>query len=287
MLQSRDFSLVLNGGEMHKDGSFVIRDVSPGSYTIMALVDGSAVPMTARQALQVGSANVDGVRLAPQPGAMVQGRLRLESRGVGKFDPQQIFLMLASVDGEDDAGSVTVRESFSNLTHVAPDGNFQWVDVPAGNYYVQVVGDPNQDWFVKSVAAGGRDINDSGINVNGGTIVLDVVASSNGGIVNGIVVDGKNQPVPDAVVVAVPEARMRGRVDRYRKTVTDQSGHFSLHGIRPGDYTLFAWESVDGEAYYNPDFLKAYEGQGSVLHVSEGEQKSLQLSAIPDVEAQP
>jgi len=286
MLQSRDFSLVLNGGEMHKDGSFVIRDVSPGSYTIMALVDGSAVPMTARQALQVGSANVDGVRLAPQPGATVQGRLRLESRGVGKFDPQQIFLMLASVDGEDDAGSVTVRESFSNLTHVAPDGNFQWVDVPAGNYYVQVVGDPNQDWFVKSVAAGGRDINDSGINVNGGTIVVDIVASSNGGIVNGMVVEGKNQPVADAVVVAVPEVRMRGRVDRYRQTVTDQSGHFSLRGIRPGDYMLFAWESVDGEAYYNPDFVKAYDGQGSVLHVSEGEQKSLQLSAILDAEEQ-
>jgi len=286
MLQSRDFSLVLNGGEMHKDGSFVIRDVSPGSYTIMAMVDGSPEPMTARQALQVGSTNVDGVRLAPQPGATLQGRLRLESRGVGKFDPQQIFLMLQSSDS-DDAGSVTVRESFSNLAHVAPDGNFQWVDVPAGNYYVQVVGDPNQDWFVKSVAAGGRDVNDSGINVNGGTIALDLIVSSNGGIVDGVVVDGKNQPVSDAVVVAVPEARMRGRIDRYRKTIADQSGHFSLHGIRPGDCTLFAWESVDGEAYYNPDFLKMYEGQGSALHLSESEQKSLQLPVIPDVEEQP
>jgi len=80
---------------------------------------------------------------------------------------------------------------------------------------------------------------------------------------------------------------MRGRIDRYRKTIADQSGHFSLHGIRPGDYTLFAWESVDGEAYYNPDFLKMYEGKGSALHLSESEQKSLQLPVIPDVEEQP
>src|SRR5215469_5319130 len=120
MLQSRDFNLVLNGGEMHKDGTFIIRDVSPGSYTIMAMVDGSATPMTARQSLQVGSTNVDGVRLAPQAGATVRGQLRLESKGAVKFDPQQMFLMLASADGEDDAGSVTVRESFSNLAHVAP-----------------------------------------------------------------------------------------------------------------------------------------------------------------------
>ena len=53
MLQSRDFSLVLNGAEIHKDGSFVIHDVSPGSYTILASIEGSPVPMTARQSLQV------------------------------------------------------------------------------------------------------------------------------------------------------------------------------------------------------------------------------------------
>ena len=286
MLQSRDFNVVFNGGEMHKDGTFVIRDVSPGSYTIVAMVDGSSTPMTARQSLQVGSNNVDGVRLAPQAGATVRGQLRLESKGVSKFDPQQIFLMLASVDGDDEAGSVTLRESFSNLAHVAPDGNFQWADVPAGNYYIQVVGDPNQDWYVKSATAGGRDVNEPGISVNGGTAAVDLIISANGGIVDGIAVDRNNQPVSDAVIVAVPESRMRGRTDRYRKTISDQSGHFSLHGIRPGDYTLFAWESVEGEEYYNPDFLKAYEGQGTALHVGEGEHKSMQLPTIPDAEEQ-
>src|SRR5580700_6328023 len=44
MLQSKDFNLMLNGAEMHKDGSFEIRDVSPGAYTILATVDNVAVP---------------------------------------------------------------------------------------------------------------------------------------------------------------------------------------------------------------------------------------------------
>ena len=35
MLQSRDFRLVTSGTEVHKDGSFVIRDVSPGSYLLV------------------------------------------------------------------------------------------------------------------------------------------------------------------------------------------------------------------------------------------------------------
>ena len=284
MLQSRDFSLVLNGAEIHKDGSFVIHDVSPGSYTILASIEGS-VPMTARQSLQVGSTNVEGLRLSPQPGTTMQGRVRVESKnGSSRFDPERVFLALQSVDSEQDEGMLAGRESFSNLAHVAPDGGFQWTDVPAGTYYVQVMGDSasNEGWFVKSVAAGGRDISDSGITVDGGTVTMDLQISANGGVVEGVAVDRKGEPVANAVVVAVPEAGMRTRTDHYRKTVADQTGRFILRGIRPGDYTVFAWESVDGEAYYNPDFLKAYEGQGSTVHVSEGERKSLQIDAIPE-----
>jgi len=288
MLQSRDFSLIQNGAEMHRDGSFVIKDVSPGSYTIVASVDGAPVPMTARQSLQIGSTSVDGLRLAPQPGASVRGRLRLESRGGVRFDPGQIFLTLQKVEGDDDSGAFTIGDRFENLTHVAADGSFGWKDVPAGNYYVQLIGEngANRDWFVKSVMAGGRELSDSGIDVNGGTVGLDVVVSANGGIADGVVVDSKGQPVADAVVVAVPEVRLRGRIDRYRNTTTDQSGHFTLRGIRPGEYTLFAWESVDGDAYYSPEFLKSYEGQGSALHVSEGERKEMQVNVIPDGQEQ-
>ena len=290
MLQSRDFSLVMNGAEMHKDGSFVIRDVSPGNYTILASVEGSAVPMTARQSLQVGSTNVDGLRLSPQPGAVVHGRLRFESKNPVRFDPERIFLTLQMVDPvEENETAPVFRENFSNIAHVAADGSFQWTDVPAGNYYVQIVGDgdTNGDWFMKSVLSGGRDLNDSGLAVNGGNIVLDLVASANGGVAEGVVVNDKSEPFPNAIVVAVPEARMRGRIDRYRKTVADQTGRFSLRGLRPGEYTVFVWASVEGEAYYNPDFLKAYEGQGTALHVSDGERKSLQVQVIPDAAEQP
>jgi len=289
MLQSRDFSLVQNGAEMHKDGSFVIHDVSPGNYTIVASVDGAPVPMTARQSLQVGSSNVDGLRLSPQPGALVRGRLRLESRGaVRGFDPGQIFLTLQTVNGEDDAGAAAVGDRFSNLTHVSADGSFEWRDVPPGNYYIELLGQTggNEDWFVKSVAANGREVSDSGISVNGGAVGLDLLLSANGGIVDGVVIDSKGNPVENTVVVAVPEARMRGRLDRYHKSVSDQSGHFTLRGIRPGDYTLLAWESIEGDAYFNPEFLKSYAGQGSTLKVGEGERKSVQVNVIPVAESE-
>ena len=281
MLQSRDFRLVTSGTEVHKDGTFVIRDVSPGSYLVLASVEGSSVPMIARQDLEVGSSNVDGLRLSPQPGATVRGRLRLESAGK-RFDPDQVYLVLQPVDGQDDEVAIP-GANFSNLAHVAAGGEFVWRDVPPGNYYVQIVGNGsgvNEDWFLKTVLSGTREVSESGVAVSGGTVLLDLVASANGAVVDGVVVDSKDQPVANAVLVAVPESRLRGRVDQYRQTVSDQNGHFTLHGIRGGTYTLFVWESVDGQAYFNPEFLKSYEGQGKALQLSEAERKTVQLTVI-------
>jgi len=293
MLQSRDFNLVLNGAQMRKDGSFEIRDVSPGAYTILATVDNVAVPMMARQSLQVTSANVEGLRLAPQPGGTLRGRLRMESRGNARPDPSQMFLLLRSADVDDDApGGVTMGEGFSmgfsTLAHVNADGSFEWKNVPAGHYSVQISdGSAMPEWFLKFVSAGGRDATDSGFSVSGGTTTLDLVASANGAVAEGAVTDQKDEPVADVVVIAVPEARWRSHPDRYRKASTDQSGRFTLRGLPPGDYTLFAWESIDGEAYYNPEFLKSYDGQGKALHVNEGDRMSVQLRTIPAVEDQP
>jgi hypothetical protein len=271
---------------MRKDGSFEIRDVSPGSYSILATVENTPVPMTARQALQVTSANVEGVRLAPQAGGTIRGRLRMESSVAARPDPSQMFLLLHSADGDDEGlGAFILGDGFDNVAHVNADGSFEWKNVPAGHYSVQISdASATPDWFLKSVAAGGRAVPDDGLSVSGGTIAVDVVASGNGGVAEGVARNQKDEPVADAVVVAVPEARLRSHPERYRKAVSDQSGRFSLRALPPGDYTLFAWESVDGEAYYNPEFLKSYEGQGKALHLTEGERKSLQLSVVPSSE---
>ena len=287
-LQSKDFGLVLNGAEMHKDGSFEIRDVSPGVYKILATVDNVAVPMMARQSLQVAE-NVDGLRLAPQTGGTILGRLRMESGGNVRLDPSQMFLLLRSVDGDDEGlGAVAMGEGSSTVAHVNVDGSFEWKGVPAGRYSAQISDTSAMpDWFLKSVVAGGREAADSGFSVSGGIIPLDLVASANGATAEGIATNEKGESVTDAVVVAVPESRFRGHPERYRKALSDQSGRFTLRGLSPGNYTIFAWESVDGEAYYNPEFLKSYEGQGKALHVTEGDRVRVQIKTIPAVEDEP
>jgi hypothetical protein len=287
MLQSKDLNLVVNGAEMHKDGSFEIRGVSPGDYTIVATVDNVKVPMMARQSLQLAE-SMEGLRLSPQRGGTIQGRLRMEAKGNGRSDPTQVLLLLRSRDGDDESVGLSMGIGFSTLTKVSGDGSFEWKDVPPGLYSVQVSATSEMpDWFLKSVTAAGLNVLDSGFSVNGGATTLDLVASANGAVAEGVASNQNDGPVADAVVVAVPEAHLRGRPERYRKTVTDQSGRFTLRGLPPGDYTLIAWESVDGEAYYNPEFLKTYEGQGKALHLDEGRHVSVQLKTIPEVDDRP
>lgn len=288
MLQSKDFGLVLNGAEMHKDGSFEIRDISPGAYTILATVDNVATPMMARQSLQLAE-SLDGLRLAPQTGGTIRGRLRIESGGKVRLDPSQMFLLLHELDGDEEMlGTVAMGEGSSTLAHVKVDGSFEWKNVPAGSYSVQIADASGMpDWFLKSVVAGGRDALDSGFSVSGGVTPLDLVASANGATVEGVATNEKGEPVDDAVIVAVPEARLRNHPERYRKAVSDQSGHFKLRGLCAGNYTILSWDSVDAGAYYNSEFHKSYEGQGKALHITEGEHFSVQVEVVPTSDDQP
>ena len=282
-LQSKDFGMVLNGAEVHKDGSFEIRDIAPGSYTVLATVSGGATPLVARQSVQVAAENMDGLRLAPQPGASIRGRLRLESKssnGVARIERGQFFLALHSSEGEDDIlGALSLGEDFSTTAQVAEDGSFEWKDVPPGRYYVQLAEGNADSLFLKPVASSGRDA-DGEITVNGGAVALDLVASANGAMVDGVVADAKGNPVANAVVVAVPELRLRKRMDRFHKVLSDQSGRFTLRGLPPGQYAVYAWESLDGDVFYDPEFLNGFEGQGKVLGLSEGQRESIQLKAI-------
>jgi protocatechuate 3,4-dioxygenase beta subunit len=292
MLRTADSNSMLSGGEVRKDGTFEIRDVSPGTYTLLSTVTGASPDVSmARQTVEVGGEDISGLHLVPQPGGEIHGRLRLESKNtVTKIDPGQFFIVLRSADGEDDiAQAFSTGDVTSNLAQVAIDGSFNWKNVPPGRYFVALAADggASPDWFVKSVMTGGRDVSDSGFNVSGGTVALDVVASGNGTSLDGIVTTHNREPLSNATVVLIPEVRYRSRSDFYRKTVTDQSGRFVLQGIRPGSYTLFALESLDGEEYSNPEFLKNYEGQGRALRLEESEHISLQIEAVPSSEEQP
>jgi hypothetical protein len=200
-------------------------------------------------------------------------------------------VVLRPIDEDSDTESgVVFNDSMgsSNLGKIKPDGSFELKNVLPGAYELLVAGDTQQanDAFTESLMVGTKDFADTGLTVSGGTISVDLTVSSGAGVVDGVVTNEKGTPVVNAAVVAVPESKFRKQPNRYQRSSTDQAGRFVLHGLRPGNYTLFAWEVIEDE-YLDPDFLKPVESHGVETKVDKSSHQTVPLKVIAAPTDQP
>jgi hypothetical protein len=107
------------------------------------------------------------------------------------------------------------------------------------------------------------------------------VVSPNGGRIDGSVSGDENKPASGATVVLIPEAD-NARNDLYKTAQTDQYGRFSLRGITPGTYKLFAWDDVEPGAWQDPAFLDNYKDKGKKVTIEEKSRESADLTLLHD-----
>jgi len=86
----------------------------------------------------------------------------------------------------------------------------------------------------------------------------------------------KSSNVGAAKIALVPDDRVRR--DLFRFATADADGHYSLRGVVPGDYKLFAFES-SAEPYeaFDAKFLQSRESRGTVIHVQAGGREVVDL----------
>jgi Carboxypeptidase regulatory-like domain len=268
------------------DGSFEFRDVPPGPYTltlVMVSIPDMRMERSNQNPIDVSNEDVNGVHIEPVPGGEIRGQFRMDKSQ--KIDWSQLSVFLSS---DEEAGSAVAEGDRPTFAQVKNDGSFEMKNVPSGTYRV-IVGSSSQtlrDYFTKSVNLGGKDVSDSGFTVSGATYSLDVMLSPRGGTIEGTVLDSEDQAVAYATVVCVPNAEHRKRPDLYQQDTSDQRGHFSLHGLNPDDYTVLAWEDLEGN-YRDPEFLKSYEARGQGVRLDEGERKTISVKVISSSVEQP
>ena len=280
-----------NANEVGPDGQFEVRGVAPGSYVVRASTPTESQSFTARQDVSVVAADVEGVKLTPQSSFTLSGHLRIE--GSAAADLTQYSANLRQAELPEDPGFFMSQEFFGTNAPVDRLGNFEWKNVNPGNYIVQVYGGDGQGFFLKSVKLGGRDIA-TGFTA-GGPATLDLLVSTKGGTVEGAVVlrekekekdadtdhVNNDHPVGNATVVAVPEEKYRKLPDHFGIESTDQHGHFTMRGLAPGSYTIYAWQDLEDGVYRDPDFLKSQEANGMALKVEEGSHQTVELKLSP------
>jgi hypothetical protein len=261
------------GAPVQKDsGDFEIRGVPPGSYNLSAMWNDGRRQLYGRVPVEVDNANLDGVTLVLDSPITLVGRFRVE--GSDQFDLTGLSLWLQPIDSTMGAGGSQAKA----------DGTFVVQNVYDGYYRLRVLGFPEQ-YYVKSAREGGSDVLESGLTISRSQppAHLEIVLSSDGGRVDGSVLQ-EQHPVSGALVVLAPDPPHREREEMYSMKTTDAFGHFSLLGLPPGDFKLFAWETVQGTNYNDPDFFKAFEDRGTPVHVGEGQQQTVQLEVITSEE---
>jgi hypothetical protein len=126
---------------------------------------------------------------------------------------------------------------------------------------------------------GGEDVLERGVHLQGQPPrEIEVVLGVSGGIVQGTVLDRRQQPFPNAVVAIVPATALRRRTDLYKSTLSDSRGRFRLVGLAPGEYRLFSWDYVEEGIWFDSEYLSSIETRGKSIRISEGTTESVELS---------
>ncbi len=276
-----------NASEIGADGQFEVRGVGPGSYVLRVNAGSenalpSAHQLSAQQDVNVVAADVEGLKLTPLPSFNLSGHIRVETsfENRSSIDLTQYTANLRQSDAAEDSALFMSQEFFGVNASVDHLGNFEWKNINAGDYVVQVYGGDGQGSFLKSVTLGGRDVS-SGFTASG-PATLELVVSTKGGAIEGSVVEKEKDvddvhPVANATVVAVPEEKYRRLADHFATGATDQRGVFTIRGLHPGSYTLYAWQDLEDGIWRDPAFLKSQEANGTAVQVEEGSDQKIEM----------
>ena len=255
---------------LDSEGDFEIDGVLPGAYRLIATSYGEK-RMFAAQTVEVADSDLEGINLLLKQGADIPGRVRIE----GNLDIKDSRIRI----GLRPEGSLIMYHG--GLGTVQQDMTFTLKGCPDGDYRAIAFGLP-EDAYLKAAHIGLADILDQPFHLAGAVRPLEVVISTNGGRVEGSVTDDKGAPSTGARVALVPDEAHRKREELYKSGNIDQYGRFSFRGVTPGAYTIYAWESLDGDSFMDPDFLKAYADDGKTVRVSESSQVTVDLKVTPD-----
>ena len=245
-----------------QDGKFTIAGLSPGTYWLRAVAYGAGEMESPLAEVNLGAGDETNLTLPLASAQPVSGTLELIGDTGHSFTTGKRVVHLDPVTPRDSWGQLLTGEA-------ASDGTFRIDGVFPGRYRLRVSPLPRND-FVKSVRLDGADAPDGLLDFARGVPAspLKIVVSPNGAKLSGIVADARGDParMPVALVLLCqsPEDTSSWHTQRVAA-----GGEFSMTGLRPGKYRLFAVDPAlldDG-----PDAVRPFFARAAEFEVKEGE----------------
>ena len=251
------------------DGSFEIKDVSPGNYVVLG--GGEDRPVS------VAGADIEDLTLVRKTGSTVSGTLVTDEDARPAFQPSGIRVLLVAPTGR---VLPTVR-----VVSFEPDWSFKMASL-GGPFLFRMIGLPDS-WTLRSVKLDDRDITDAPWDVpTGGKQIggMKMVITQKIGRVSGSVVDEAGQPTVNATIVVFAEDEslwMPGsRFVRFTRPARD--GTFSISGLPAGTYRAVARSYVEDGQWEDRAFLEEVRDSGARFALTDGGSHTLNLK-VPAV----
>jgi hypothetical protein len=246
---------------------FELDNIPAGSYVIYPVLGDRALGSLGRENLRIEDSDIRDLSIAVKPMVGIAGRIVVKD-GQSRL-PDNLRIATPS---RDTFPPLLVSDLSRGAIAVSRSGEFAVRNlIDGGRYSLLLQGLPPAA-YISDIRLGSRSIlSDSSFIASLTEEFFEIQISMAGGIVRGGVRDATGKTVDAASVVAVPDFARRKNPAFFKRTTTDSRGQFTIQGLAPGEYQLFAWSVPPPQgAEEDPSFLGPFESRSTRVNVNVG-----------------
>jgi hypothetical protein len=258
-------------GQLKKDGSFDISGVTPGVYAVRAERFGQGV--TESVGIKVTARDINGVALVKMRPAKVRLRYvysgaAAPENGAPQFSLERAGRAYGGVVMED------AEPAFPRMTR-QHDGTILFENVVPGLY--QPMLGAGEAFYVQSMTFNGHGVTDAAIEVDPGSeSELEVMLAQAPAALTGKV----KTPGNVAVMVVAENATAGNRT--VRSAIVDAAGRFSVRGMPPGRYLVFATRLGGMWPWENSGFVNLLNDYAAEVEIKEKGGGQVEVPVVPE-----
>ena len=260
-----------------KNGTFDLVNVTPGRYILMVTAAVGRIRILGQENVVVSVRDVEDAVVALL-GGEVAGNLAYSAVKSAPDYPEEKnnasrpYIILLP----EGPGSIATTEQRVR------NGSFLFRDVSPGRYQVRAMELPT-DVYVQGIrSAGGEDLVATDLDLTrGGRHAITVTLGRSPASLEGSVVNDDGQPLANIIVTSAPKSPNPRQADRYRRAVSDQTGHFTMQGFPPGDYCFYAWKELAEGDEFDDELLQREAGRCTGVELQESVTRTVQLTFRP------
>ncbi len=275
--------MMMSGGQSTKvnpDGTFTFRNVAPAEYHLN--VRTAATPDRPAEAanviVSVVGGDVEGLSIVTGGTGAVAGRVVVEGDTPLPSPLSKLSVRALPVDRDTAVSMAGIPDN----GRVRDDGTFELKSI-VGQVRL-TVGPLADGWTIRQIDQNGRDFTSQPFETGGQTLEGFVITLTNRfPTVTGTLHDAKGNPVLEGTAIVFPEdaALWLEDLKAIRIARVDQSGVFTIKGLRPGKYLGVAVSSAINNQWNDPDYIESLREAAKSINLEEGETKKIDLVVKP------